>query len=350
MRFEPNPQKYRLDARRRIITLLIFAVVVVGIFVTLTQTTKVFNEAGLDLIELPQDDPDMVIRPGEARVNIPRPEPVEGADDGDSAFVLGGDLDEVPPNQEPKPFRESPEILQEASTADFTSTVPPKPLAYLFQKVRTNEHWTNDGQLTSPEEQDRLWKILEQDSSSARGTEFVLEGVLISSDRSRDPLEIFGLPIDNPSGLNRYYRSYLFTGRKLFLVATCEQPERPFEDRDRVRVRASFLHVYANEIEKEGRFESRAIPFLVGRSFTPVSIEAGTGFHVAVLPYIVIGLIGSFAIALIVIQVILSRGDGRYDSRVRRLRSSLARHGVQARDLPQRPSVDGTSVRGEDDS
>lgn len=347
MRFDPHPQKFRFDARRRIITLCVFAVVVVGVLVSLKREPSMFP-SDPEYLELPDGGPEMVVGPGEARVQIRPPGSERETSDGDTLTVPGGELDPLPPNQDPQPFKESPETLQQAAGSDFTAHVPSTPLAYLFQKIRTDAHWTNDGQLTSTAEQNRLWKILETDAAAARGTQFMLEGVLISSDRRVDPLEIFGLPADNPSGLNRYYRGYLFTGTKLFLVAVCDPPERPFEDRDRVRVRASFMHVYANEIEKDGRLEKRAIPFLVGRSFTPVVVNPGTSFHVAWLPYVVIGLIGAFAIALIVVQIIMSRGDVRVDRRVRRLKSSLARHAAQARKSSSGLAMEGATPDGEE--
>lgn len=340
MRFDPNPQPYRADSRRRIITLLVFGLVVAGVFVSIGPALRMVETEPEKVLLPTGDDDTMVVGPGEARVNIPRP---ESDDDGRETLPLPvGDLEDLPPINDPKPFRDDPSRLDGARSTDGTSRIDEEGLAYLFQKIRSDPHWTNEGQYTSREEERRLWRILGEDPDAIRGKEFVLEGVLVSDERNEAPHEIYGLPPGNSSGLNRYYRSFFF-GNKYYLVAVWKAPDVTFRDRDRVRFRGIFLQTYANDIDNKGKVETWAVPVLVAESFTPVAVAES--FHLSYLPYVVVGILVAFAVALVLVQWILGRGEDAYLKRVRRLRSGLAKHARRER---QKDKDSSSSLEGEE--
>ena len=77
--------------------------------------------------------------------------------------------------------------------------------------------------------------------------------------------------------------------------------------------------------------------------FTPVAVAES--FHLSYLPYVVVGILVAFAVALVLIQWILGRGEDAYLKRVRRLRSGLAKHARRER---QKDKDSSSSLEGEE--
>jgi hypothetical protein len=257
-------------------------------------------------------------------VSIPRAHP--GNDAGEVVVPLPrgvppADAEELAPlavTRPPEPWAPDPAAL--VTVEDRTSELDETGLSYLFQKVRTDAGWNNDGDPLSTADATRAWKALVDAPERHRGQEFLVEGTLVALERGRIPLELAGLASGNPSGLERYFTAFLYTGETIFLVAVADAPEAPFSDRAGVRVRGTFLQLYQNDVEHEGTIRKASVPVLVGRSFTPVIPAATPGVLRLLMPSGLL-LIGCFLVCLIVCALIARRGRSQYQRRLEAIRA-----------------------------
>ncbi len=177
--------------------------------------------------------------------------------------------------QAPLSYSESPDLLADVAASDRTDVLHERGIAHFIQRIRTGSDADDEVALRVPED-DGTWARLIDDPSAYRGKLVEVEGFLVAAHPHRFPLLLTGLEYPNPSGLDRFHRSYLYgSDGKYYLVATFDDPSE-LEHRDDVRVRAYFLQLYTNEIEHQGQIMLGTVPFLVGRSFEPRRRPAAT--------------------------------------------------------------------------
>jgi hypothetical protein len=194
---------------------------------------------------------------------------------------------------------------------DFTATVSAPGLAHFFRELRNDPSWSREAVPGDRTHSIELWDSLLRQPTRHRGAVIALEGDLISSERNRSPLELAVLPPGNPSGLDRYYQAFVFTGDKLYMVATWRPPDRLWSDHDGVKARGRFLQVYTYEVEVRGRRGTASVPVIVAESFVPVDAPERQLGLLDSLKFFAAILGAAFLVTLIAVRWILKGGDSR---------------------------------------
>jgi hypothetical protein len=149
-------------------------------------------------------------------------------------------------------------------------------------------------------------------------------GILVSRQRNTYPLELAGLPLDNPSGLASYYTGFLHTGEKFFVLAIWRPPSGKLADRDRVRVRGKFLQNFSYDIEYQEQSLKVWVPVLVAETVTPAPAEIPDPAPPLLSP-LVIGFGLLFIAVAAACAVILKAGQRQFERRLKEVRRRLAR-------------------------
>jgi len=165
----------------------------------------------------------------------------------------------------PEPFREQPEFLTRAAAKDRTPNLDEDALTYFLQKIRVQgQDFYEAAPALSHSGRDKVWAELLADPDTYRGQLVEVKGNIVSRDRGLLPLNLRGLDIPNPSGLDRAFESYLLgVDGKFFLVATLRK-QRELEHLDGVRLRGYFCQLYTGDVElPDGTQGKGTVPFLV---------------------------------------------------------------------------------------
>ncbi len=311
----------------RLRALLLFAVLIIGIAMVSPGYFKFGRQADPPVIVVESvisGEQGDEVEEGEVRVDL---RPV-------APWLNPDEEPEAPePTVDPEPFVLVPSILEQV--VDRTDYLDAQAVAYLFQRVRSDPSWSNEGEVASVREATAVWKKWIDAPEKHRGQQILLEGILVALDRGQSPFQLAGLPRDNPSGVRRYYTAFLYTGETFFRIGAWRLPEETIEDRATVRVRGMFLQLYENDILHDGVVKKAWVPVLVADSFTPVRRPSSPGAFGFLGPSSVV-LLGLFAIVLVVSLWAFSRGDRRYEEKLREVRERL---GVKPRE--RKPRVSG---------
>lgn len=233
-----------------------------------------------------------------------------------------------PPLKSPPPIGDpSPDLAEIdwslVDKVDTTGTISEQGLIYLFQKIRTDPSWVNESLPGPKRDTTEIWNQLQSKSGEQRGEVVYLEGALIARNRNESPLNFTELPRGNPSGLDRYFYGFLYTGEKIFMVAVWRISENPFEDGDPVRVRCRFLQNYQYEVLHQNSIKTASVPLMVADSFTRMEKNTTAGKLITPLYLFFLGFIGVFLVVLGISLWIFRRGNRRVDERIKKFRDRL---------------------------
>ena len=242
------------------------------------------------------------------------------------------------PAADPEPFREAPEALAAAASQDRTADVSEKALTYLFQKLRTQATQRESAPpVLSVRRGDDVWNALIHAPDKHRGQLVEVEGMLVAVEPDPFPLQLDGLDIPNPSGLDRYFSSYLYGNEgKYYRVATFKKSAE-LKHHDSVRLRAYFCQLYSNDVRMDdGSLEKGTVPVLVGEDYTQLaSAVADVSFQAIDL---VIFVVLPVIVVAVIVFVQLRRSSGGRRSRRRRPRR-LRQEGLGRTDSAANPSA-----------
>ena len=173
------------------------------------------------------------------------------------------------------PFVERPEVLAMAAARDRSAedeesgTVVDPAISYLLHKAMSDPQAVLQGEPVlrtrgpdGPGEQ--VQRLLLENPDMYRGRLIELVGNVVEENRGFEPIQLRGLPDDDPSGIDKAFRSYVYSSNeKYFLIYTGVNQDQ-IHHLDGVRFRGYFCRLYTNDVEIDGRSAKGTIPILVG--------------------------------------------------------------------------------------